>query len=73
MESTDTVTINMILFLIMLSVFLVIWLIQFACWGKIGKKCGFSPWLTAIFMQIPVVNLIMLLFLGFAKKPKKDT
>ncbi len=72
MGSTDSVTVSLGLFLIMLLVFFAVWLVQFVCWGKIGEKCGSSFWLTAIFMQIPVVNLFMFLFLGFAKRPKKD-
>jgi len=43
--------------------------INFICWGLIGKKCGFNFWLTAILMLIPIANVIMFLFLGFSKRP----
>lgn len=43
--------------------------IMFICWGKIGKKCGFSFWWTAILMFLPIANVIMLLFLGYSKRP----
>lgn len=48
--------------------------IGFVCWGKIGKKCGFNFWLTAILMMLPIANVIMFLFLGFSssKKPEPE-
>lgn len=42
--------------------------ISFICWGKIGKKCGFSFWWTAILMSLPLVNFIMFLVLAFSKR-----
>lgn len=59
--------------------FLAILVIQFICWGKIGQKCGFNFWLTAILMLIPIANIFMFLFLGFSKRspvvkaPAKET
>lgn len=42
--------------------------IAFICCGKIGKKCGFSFWWTAILMFLPITNIIMFLFLGYSKR-----
>ncbi len=62
-------TIGLVWFFMMLT-FAVVWfVVAFVCWGKIGKKCGFNFWLTAILMMIPFANVIMFLFLGFSKRP----
>jgi hypothetical protein len=51
--------------LLVIAVYILIFVLPF--W-HIYKKAGFSPWLSLL-MLIPLVNLIMLYVLAFAKWP----